>query len=97
MSHEEAEKYITHSLSEEDCKDFKREQTLLEAYRTVFKNDMREVVKEELGVRDEMLATVHELSEQNWPLIIFGKRIYLIPIFSIISIICIVFYIFNHK
>ena len=101
MSHQEIETSRENKEFSQDCKecrDLQSEDCMLKAYRSVMKDDMREVLKDELGTRDEIIKTLGELDRQNIP-VWFGKRkIYIAPIAGLVSLFILLFeLIFKHR
>jgi len=96
----QSDKIITHEMTAEEMDKFNKEDNILEAYRSFFKQDMTEVLRRELETTKEMRDKVDLLYFDNIPLKLWGKIYLLAPRagFAAFILVCIVItYLFFSK
>lgn len=77
----------THIITEKEAMEIEKEDSYLLAYRKYMQEDMRMVMRDEFGSPNELQKKVEDMHEQNLPVRIKSKTIYLAPLAGIISLI----------
>jgi len=72
-------------MTQEERKEFEKENTALAAYRLVMKEDLRQVFREEMGTFGHLKHTVDSLHMQNLPLKTKWGILYIAPVSSIVA------------
>ena len=85
-----------HQITCAECKDMHKEDQYLQAYRKVMREDMGEVLANYLSLHENITEKVNDLHDQNIPVVIKKRTIYLAPLAGVISIIALIIMAISH-
>jgi len=74
-----------HETNCEECKENILDDKITLAYQKAFEKIMTDQIKDYLGTREDLINDLDEFKGQNLPITVFQKKIYLAPLFAILS------------
>lgn len=86
-----AKKIIHHDRDCDDCKDLEKEKTFIESYREFFKDDMRQVVREEWNEHVNNSKRIDTIDRWMWKVEFHFGPVYFLSVAVVLIILYLIF------